>query len=57
MKKINFQTVADFIGLSGEAATLPVENTDDYEIQDGATFMAVDTGKIYILYNKKWYPI
>ena len=57
MTKINFQTVADFIGLSSEVVTLPVENTDDYEIQDGATFMAVDTGKIYILYNKKWYPI
>ena len=57
MKKVNFKTVADFIGLASEVSALPTTDTEDYEVSDGATFMAVDTGKIYILYNKKWYPI
>ena len=57
MTKINFQTVADFIGLASEVSTLPTTDTEDYEVSDGATFMAVDTGKVYILYNGKWYPI
>ena len=56
MKKVNFKTVADFIGLASEVSALPTTDTEDYEVSDGATFMAVDTGKVYILYGGKWYP-
>lgn len=54
MKKVNFNTLADYIGLSSEVANLP---TDETECTCGATFLAVDTGDMYILYEKTWYKL
>lgn len=53
MKKVNFNVLADYIGLSSEVASLPT----DEDVADGSTFLAVDTGDMYILYQKIWYKL
>lgn len=54
MKKVNFNVQADYIGLSSEVASLP---TDEDNCVDGSTFLAVDTGDLYILYQGTWYKL
>lgn len=51
MMERNYASCWDMIGLSNEVATLKT----DYD--EGSTFLAVDTGDIYILYQKKWYKL
>lgn len=51
MMERNYASCWDMIGLSNEVATLKT----DYD--EGSTFLAVDTGDIYILYQKTWYKL
>ena len=53
MKKINFNVLADYIGLSSEVSSLPI----DEDVADGSTFLAVDTSDLYILYQGTWYKL
>lgn len=51
MEQINFNDRREYIGLSTEKDRLP-EN-----LENGSTFYAVDTKKIYIFYNAVWYEM
>lgn len=51
MMERNYASCWDMIGTSAEVATL----STDYD--EGSTFFAVDTGDVYILYQKKWYKL
>lgn len=48
MKELNYASCWNLIGTSSEVASLKT----DYD--EGTTFLAVDTGDVYILYQKKW---
>lgn len=59
---VNFKVKGDLIGLSSEVTSLTDETVtlDDGSkrtYSNGTTFMAVDTGDLYILYNHKWYKL
>ena len=41
----------DMIGLASDVATLGTDH------ENGSTFLAVDTGDLYIFYNDKWYRL
>lgn len=58
MKRVNFQTRCEYIGLSSEVASLPTEPKEGEYLCSGSTFLAVDTMQYYIFYEetKTWYP-
>ena len=51
MKELNYASCWNLLGLSSD-----VENLEtDYD--EGTTFLAADTGDVYILYQKTWYKL
>lgn len=60
MIEANFTVQGDLLGLSSEVGRLGGNEItlDDNSVRaysDGTTFFAVDTGYLYVLYNKTWY--
>lgn len=51
MKELNYASCWNLLGLSSDVATLKT----DYD--EGTTFLAADTGDVYILYQNKWYKL
>lgn len=51
MKSITYTNCWNLIGFSSEAESLG----NDYD--EGTTFLAVDTGDIYILYHSEWHKL
>jgi len=51
VKELNFAVCWNLIGTSAEIESLQT----DYD--EGTTFLAVDTGDVYILYQSKWYKL
>lgn len=60
MIEANFNVQGDLLGLESEASklvsdTVTLDDGTEHKCNDGTTFLAVDTGKLRILYNKTWY--
>ena len=51
MKELNYSSCWNLLGLSTDVPDLKT----DYE--EGTTFLAADTGDVYILYQSKWYKL
>lgn len=62
MVEVNFKVQGDLIGLSSEVVnltgkTVTLDDGTTHECNNGATFLAVDTSDVYILYNTTWYKL
>ncbi len=51
MKELNYSACWSLLGLSSDVASL----STDYE--EGTTFLAADTGDLYVLYQNLWYKL
>jgi hypothetical protein len=52
MKEMNYASAWDLIGLEAEKESFPIDDVDE-----GSTFLAVDTKTVYILYRGTWYEL
>ena len=57
-----FKKQGDLLGLSTEVesltgSTVTLDDGTERDCEDGTTFLAVDTGAVYILYKEKWYKL
>lgn len=62
MIECNFNVEGDLLGLSSEVANLTSDEVtlldgSVHKVVDGSTFLAVDTGDLYILYQGIWYKL
>lgn len=60
MIEANFNVQGDLLGLESEATklagnTITLDDGSEHKCNDGTTFLAVDTGKLRILYKNTWY--
>lgn len=62
MIEANFTVQGDLLGLSSEVSNLTgseitLDDNSKRKYKDGTTFLAVDTGDLYILYKENWYKL
>lgn len=62
MIEANFTVQGDLLGLSSEVSNLTgneitLDDNSKRKYKDGTTFLAVDTGDLYILYEENWYKL
>lgn len=62
MIEAKFTLQGDLLGLASEVSsltsgTVTLDDNSTHEVKDGTTFLAVDTGDVYILYKERWYKL